>query len=198
MISRIRGKLLEKTATEAVIDCNGVGYSAFISLATFDTLPSVGDEVEIKTLLIPRDDALILYGFHNDEERDAFKLLISISGVGAKTAIAVLSSLTVAELQEYIVTGNSIALQKLQGIGKKTAERIILELKDKISKLSVANIGDLDSQANQIRQESVLALVALGYSNISAEKAVKKVLAGESESLSVESVIRLVLKNSGK
>jgi len=133
MISRLRGILVEKTATEAVVDCNGVGYSAFISLATYDRLPATGEEVELKTLLIPRDDALILYGFHNDIERDAFKMLISISGVGAKTAIAVLSSLSVEELQGYIVSGNSIALQKLQGIGKKTAERIILELKDKIS-----------------------------------------------------------------
>ncbi len=198
MLSRLRGKLLSKTATEVVIDCNGIGFSAYISLSTYARLPEPGEDVELKTLLISREDSLNLYGFDDESERDAFKQLISISGVGAKTAIAVLSSLSVAELQEYILAGNSLALQKMQGIGKKTAERIILELKDKISKLQVGETDIPGNISNVVKQEAILALIALGFSNASAEKAVKKVIQSNNESLSVESLIRLVLNNSSK
>ncbi len=195
MISRLTGKLIVKTATEAVIDCNGIGFSVFITLATFDRLPEIGEEVSLITHLIPRDDAMNLYGFYDSAEKDAFLQLTSISGVGAKTAIAVLSALSVAELQQNILTGNSLALQKLQGIGKKTAERIILELKDKISKLQVSEELPVPGGiSDTIRQEAVMALVSLGYTNAAAEKAVKKVLAGATEELSVESLIRMVLK----
>jgi Holliday junction DNA helicase RuvA len=199
MISRLTGKLIAKTATEAVIDCNGIGFSAFITLATYDRLPEIGEEVSLITHLIPRDDSLNLYGFYDVVERDAFLQLISISGVGAKTAIAVLSALSVAELQQFIISGNSPALQKLQGIGKKTAERIILELKDKISKLQVGEEALLPGTiSDTVRQEAVMALVSLGYTNTAAEKAVKKVLADVSGDITVESLIRLVLKNTGK
>jgi Holliday junction DNA helicase RuvA len=198
MISRLSGKLLSKSATEAVIDCNGVGFLVYISLSTFDKLPELAENVVLQTLLISREDSLSLYGFNDESERDAFKQLISISGVGAKTAIAVLSSLTVAELQEYIITGNAVALQKMPGIGKKTAERIILELKDKISKLQIADKGEAGSISNVVKQEAVLALVALGFSNLSAEKAVKNILGKEDKNISVESLIRLVLQNTAK
>ncbi len=199
MISRLTGKLIAKTATEAVIDCNGIGFSAFITLATYDRLPEIGEEVSLITHLIPRDDSLNLYGFYDVVERDAFLQLISISGVGAKTAIAVLSALSVAELQQFIISGNSPALQKLQGIGKKTAERIILELKDKIAKLQVGEEALLPGTiSDTVRQEAVMALVSLGYTNTAAEKAVKKVLADVSGDITVESLIRLVLKNTGK
>jgi Holliday junction DNA helicase RuvA len=199
MISRLSGKLLSKNATEVVIDCNGVGFSAYISLSTYAQLPAPGNDVELQTLLISREDSLTLYGFHEDSERNAFKQLISISGIGAKTAIAVLSSLSVTELQEYIATANSVALQKLPGIGKKTAERIILELKDKISRLYAGEpTGTSGGVSNVIKQEAVLALVALGFSNLSAEKAVNKVLVVNTQDISVEFLIRQVLKNSAK
>ena len=195
MIAQLRGTLISKTSTDAVIDCSGVGYIVFVSVNTSERLPAIGAQAFLHTLLIPREDAFLLYGFADVTEREAFKLLISISGIGPKIALAILSSLNVNELKEIIFRKNIIALQKLPGIGKKTAERIILELGDKISKLGDSVVSTAGYEPNLIRQEAISALVTLGYSNLDAEKAIKKVLSDNSEKdLSAEQLIKVALK----
>ena len=195
MIAQLKGTLLSKYATEAVIDCNGVGYSVLISLNTSQHLPEEGQDVLIFTLLIPREDALTLYGFWSQAEREAFKVLISISGIGPKSALGILSSLSVDELQLIIAQGNLIALQKLPGVGRKTAERLMLELKDKIGKLGEYDTSAIGYGKNMIKQEALSALLTLGYSRITAEKSIRKVLdeAGTND-ISAEQLIKLSLK----
>ena len=195
MISRIFGKLISKTTTEIEVECGGICYLAFVSVNTLDKLPEIGDHVELFTLLIPKDDELQLYAYSEVVERDAFKMLISIPGIGPKTAIGILSSLKVWELQEFILGGNSSTLQKLPGIGRKTAERIILELRDKINRLVVSDKRIIAEPQNLIKQEALSALITLGYSRIIAEKAIKKVILENSENkLSAETLIRKALK----
>ena len=176
MISQLRGKLISKHSTELVIDCNGVGYLAMVSVNTSGSMPDIGEQVKIFTLLIPREDALLLFGFVDETEREAFKMITSISGIGPKIALGILSSLSVQELQEYIIAGNISALTKLPGIGKKTAERLNLELKDKIMKLGEVTSQESGLTMNLVKQEAMAALVTLGYSTTIAEKAIKKVI----------------------
>ena len=176
MISQLNGTLIEKASTEIVIDCGGVGYSAIVSVTTSDELPNIGEKVTIKTLLIPRDDALNLFGFLTETERNTFKLLISISGIGPKMAIGILSSIAIADFQEYIVSGNANAITKLPGIGKKTAQRLILELKDKISLLGGGSATVFAKKQNLVKQEALSALATLGYSRALAEKSIKRAM----------------------
>jgi holliday junction DNA helicase RuvA len=195
MIAQLKGILIFKSSTEAVIDCGGVGYLANISVNTSQELPEINQEVLIYTLLLPREDAINLYGFWTKSEREAFKILTSISGIGPKSALGILSSLTVEELQGYIIQGNINALQKLPGIGKKTAERLILELKDKITKLGDFEVSSIGYEQNLIKQEALSALVILGYSRIIAEKAVKKALdESVTKDITAERLIKVALK----
>lgn len=195
MIAQLKGMLVNKASTEAIIDCNGVGYSFFASLNTTEKLPEIGKEVNIYTLLIPREDSLNLYGFWTKGEREAFKILISISGIGPKVALGVLSSLTVEELQRYILQGNLPALQKLPGVGKKTAERLHLELKDKITKLGDVDTSSAGFEQNLIKQEAMSALVTLGYSRLIAEKAIRRAIDDTAnKDISAEQLIKLSLK----
>lgn len=198
MISRLRGTVLFKSATEVVIDCNGVGYLVSISINTSEKLPDVNCEAVLETILIPREDALNLYGFSDDSERIMFRHLIAVSGIGTKTAMAILSSLSVDEFKDYIYLGNVNGLQKLPGIGRKTAERLILELKDKVSKISSTGTGSNQSGQTPSKHEAVLALVALGYAHQTAEKSVYNAMSELPGDASVEAIIRLVLKNSVK
>lgn len=194
MISFLRGKLIFKSSTDAVIDCGGVGYQAFISLNTSGHLPEVGEETSLFTLLQPREDSLNLYGFWDEQEREAFRLLISISGIGAKTALTILSSISLQDLQEYVVTGNIASLSKLPGVGKKTSERIILELKDKILKFGDIRSG-ADTQLNRIKDEALSALLTLGYNRQAAEKAIRKAIDDTPiNDTTAEKIIRLALK----
>ena len=195
MISQLHGILIEKTPTEIVVDCGGVGYSAIVSVRTSDELPKTGENVTIKTLLIPRDDALILYGFLTEMERNTFKLLISISGIGPKMAIGILSSVTIADFQEYIASGNANAIIKLPGIGKKTAQRLILELKDKIGLLGSASASVYAKEQNLVKQEALSALITLGYSRAVAEKSINRALDELTASeFTAEELIRNALK----
>ncbi len=195
MIAELRGKVVSKTATDSVILCNGVGYLVNTSLLTSEKIPSDESEVRLFTILIPREDALNLYGFFDIAEREAFKILISISGVGPKVALGILSSLSVEELQQYILQGNIFALQKLPGIGKKTAERLILELKDKIIKLGDLSSKSLSVEHNLIKSEALSALITLGYSRPIAEKAVRRAIEElPGESTNAEKLIKLSLK----
>lgn len=195
MIAQLYGKLVCKSSTEAVVDCGGVGYLVNVSIATSDKLPEVGADVKLQTLLIPREDALNLYGFWCDAERDAFKMLISISGIGPKMALGTLSSVSLEELQVYILSGNFHALQKLPGIGKKTAERLVLELKDKITKLNIPGKPDISKSLNLVAQEGIAALITLGYSRAIAEKAVRRTVSElDGSTVTAEELIKLSLR----
>ncbi|MCX7735328.1 MAG: Holliday junction branch migration protein RuvA [Candidatus Kapabacteria bacterium] len=195
MIERLKGKILQKKSTEIILDCNGVGFSAFISVNSSETLPNEGEEATLYTILINREDSFELYGFSEIFERDVFKLLISISGIGPKSAMSILSSMSVPELQEKIILGDSISLQKLPGIGKKTAERIILELKDRIHKISIPAVFELKKEKNLIAREAVAALVTLGYSTALAEKLINKALSDfPDNNFTAEQLIRKALK----
>jgi Holliday junction DNA helicase RuvA len=178
MIERISGVLVKKSSGEAVIDCSGVGYLAFISLNTSEALPDEGSAATLLTVLVHREDAMLLYGFSNESERSAFKMLTQISGIGPKIALSILSSLDLAELRHHVLTNNVVAIRKIPGIGAKSAERLVLELRDKITKIEIA-----DS-----------ALVTLGYNNATAEKAIRKALAENGNDLSAEVLIRKALK----
>ncbi|MES2764458.1 MAG: Holliday junction branch migration protein RuvA [Bacteroidota bacterium] len=195
MIAQLRGTLISRVTTEIVIDCGGVGYAVLVSVNTSSRLPEAGQQLTILTLLITREDSMTLYGFHNEAERDAFKLLTNIGGIGPKTALAILSSVTVEELQSYVLANNLIALQKLPGIGKKTAERMIIELRDKVGKLEIDPSGQTPAMLQTLaQQEALAALVSLGYNKLIAERAIKKVIAEEKGELSVEFIIKKALR----
>mgnify|MGYP000863006346 FL=1 len=195
MIAQLRGKLIYKTATDVVIECGGVGFAAMVSVNTSDLLGEINNEVLIYTVLIPREDALSLYGFSTESERDAFKLLISISGIGPKIALGILSSLTVESFQEYVLSNNLLALQKLPGIGKKTAERLILELREKVTKIKLQEpSSSVGLSQLLIKQEASAALITLGYSSALADKVIKSALTEfENQEITAEKLIKKAL-----
>lgn len=194
MISTVRGKILEKKPTEVVIEANSIGFLIIISIKTFEKLPPVGSEVSLFTHLIPREDALNLYGFFTQQERTIFKLLLNVNGIGPKSAISILSSILPEELSNMIISGNSNSIQKIPGIGKKTAERLLLELKDKI--ISVSEIpSNIELSKNfAVREEAVEALIMLGYNRQTAEKCVRDVLSKSNDSITTEELVKLSLQ----
>jgi Holliday junction DNA helicase RuvA len=195
MIDSLRGLLIKKHGNEAVIECNGVGYLIFISLNTFEQLPDLGSNAFLLTLLLPKEDAWNLYGFMTIEERELFKLLISVSGIGPKTALLILSSVSMSEFAGFINTGNLLALQKMQGIGKKTAERLVFELKEKISKVDIIRETFITDVNTVMTNESVFALISLGYNKATAEKAVNEAIKELDKSqISVEQIIKKALR----
>ncbi|MCO5725660.1 Holliday junction branch migration protein RuvA [Robiginitalea marina] len=192
MINHLSGRLVEKYPTHVVIECGGVGYQVHISLNTYSSLPQ-GEQVRLFTHLQIREDAHTLYGFSTPAEREIFRLLLSVSGVGASTARTMLSSMAPAEVRDAIATADVRAIQAVKGIGAKTAQRVILDLKDKILK-----IYDLDEVSpktdNTKREEALSALEVLGFARKPAEKAVDEVLRQDS-STSVEGIIKSALQN---
>jgi Holliday junction DNA helicase RuvA len=197
MIAQLNGILIEKRPTEIVIDCAGVGYQVAISLATHEQLPELNAKTRIYTLLIPREDALNLYGFSTVAEREAFLMITSISGIGAKSALAILSSISLFELRDHILRNNLIALQKMPGIGKKTAERIIVELRDKIGKLPLEeNVGISFIGAQKlVQQDALAALLSLGYNKLIAEKAIRSAAAElNSDTITADQLIKKALR----
>jgi Holliday junction DNA helicase RuvA len=194
MIEYLAGTLASKEPTRAVIETQGIGYEVFISLQTFDTLPDTGAPVKLFTYLYVREDAMLLYGFASQAERSAFRLLLGVSGVGAKVAMAVLSGASVDELEGHITSGRVGALQSIPGIGKKTAERIVVELRDKLGK-AILHGETVISAPGDVRTEAVLALVALGYSTQNAENGVRKAISrGEFEKNDVGALIKSALR----
>ena len=191
MIAQIRGLLIEKTPTYVIIDCGGVGYELKISLNTFSQI-GTGKECMLFTHFVVREDAQILYGFKETSERELFRLLISVSGVGSATAIMILSSLSPNETKGAILTGDVNTLKSVKGIGAKSAERIIIDLRDKIGKIDGATISLTPN--NTIKEEALSALVMLGFSKNPAEKALTKTLSS-GEELTVEELIKRTLKN---
>jgi holliday junction DNA helicase RuvA len=200
MIAQLHGKLVAKSALETIVECGGVGYLVNVSTATSEKLPSVGDEATLLTILVVREDAMQLFGFASEAERTMFKLLTSISGIGPKIAIGILSAANLVDLRDLISRNDLLRLQKMPGIGKKTAERIIVELRDKIG--SVAGLepieDDLVTTATQrdVRDETLAAMLTLGYPRAAAEKAIKMALAAEPDvAFSSEKLLRKALKN---
>ena len=189
MITQIKGRLIEKSPTELVIDCNGIGYSINISLNTFS---KIGNEENIKlyTHLIIKEDSHSLYGFFEKSERSLFKLLISVSGVGASTGRMMLSSLTPNEIVSAIMTENVQVIQSIKGIGLKTSQRVILELKDKVLSLEGSEQEELN--LNNESTEAASALEVLGYSQKQTSKILSKIIA-ENPGINVETLIKKAL-----
>lgn len=186
MIGRIAGILLDKNPTQLLVDCHGIGYEVSVPMSTFYNLPAVGEQVVLLTHLAVREDAHLLYGFSNGQERELFRQLIKISGVGARTALSLLSGMSVADLSQAITLQESARLTKIPGIGKKTAERLLLELKGKIgADLGAAGIFSQDSSNDVLN-----ALLALGYSDKEALLAMKQVPAGSSVSDGIRQALK--------
>jgi Holliday junction DNA helicase RuvA len=190
MITQIKGKLVEKNPTQVVVDCNGIGYEINISLFTFSSLSS-DENIKLFTHLQVREDAHILYGFFTVLERAVFRLLISVSGIGSSTARTMLSSLTPTEIQHAIGAEDVATIQGVKGIGLKTAQRLIIELKDKIKSLQGTDEIPV-FKSNTIKEETLSALEVLGYSRKASEKIVDKLIQGEPDS-SVEGLIKSAL-----
>lgn len=192
MYEYLQGKLVEKNPAFAIVDCSGIGYYVNISLNTFT---QIGKEETIKLFihLIVREDAMTLFGFHDTYERDIFRKLISVSGVGPSTARMILSSLTSAEVFEAIETANVNVLKSVKGIGAKGAQRIIVDLKDKLDQM-VTDSENLPIQHNTFKNEALSALLALGFSKPMAEKGIKKVFTSKPEIDKVEDLIKEALK----
>jgi Holliday junction DNA helicase RuvA len=169
MIGKLTGTLGDKNPPQVLVDCNGVGYEVDVPMSTFYNLPGVGEKVSLLTHFVVREDAQILYGFASSGEREAFRQLIRISGVGPRTALAVLSGMSVADIAQAVTTQDAARLVKVPGIGKKTAERLLLELKGKIgADIGVAAVATTDAQTDILQ-----ALVALGYSDKEAAASLK-------------------------
>ena len=192
MITQIQGKLVEKTPTEVVIDCNGVGYLINISLHTYSLLPKT-DFIKLFTHLIIKEDSHSLYGFVEKSEKEIFKMLLTVSGIGAGIARTMLSSIEPKQIINALAVGNVATIQSIKGIGAKTAQRAILDLKDKVLK-----IYDLDEvsmfQNNTNRDEALSALEVLGFIRKSSEKIVDKVIS-ENPDATIETIIKQALKN---
>jgi holliday junction DNA helicase RuvA len=190
MITQIKGKLVEKNPTHVVIDCNGIGYEINISLNTFSSLSS-DENIKLFTHLQVREDAHILYGFFTVLERAVFRLLISVSGIGASTARTMLSSLTPSEIQHAIGTEDVATIQGVKGIGLKTAQRVIIELKDKMKILEGGDEIPLH-KSNTIKEETLSALEVLGYSRKTSEKVIDNLIQGNPDS-TIEDLIKAAL-----
>ena len=197
MITFLNGKLVGALPTQAIVDVGGVGYEIFIPLSSYDKLPAAGQDIRILTHLHVREDAQILYGFMTAAERDLFRLLVNnVSGIGPKLALAVLSGMSVNSFKTAVVNSDVASLSKISGLGKKTAERIVLELKDKLGVAAAweaASAVHAPTPEQEQANEAVLALIALGYKQIDAHKAVRE-LQEKDEAKPAEELVKLALK----
>jgi Holliday junction DNA helicase RuvA len=192
MITHIQGKLTDKNPTHVVIDCNGVGYLLNISLHTFSQIPE-GEHLKLYTHLQVKEDSHTLYGFSSLAEREIFRLLISVSGIGSSIARTMLSALTPKQVREGIASSDVALIQSIKGIGAKTAQRVILDLKDKI--LKIYDIDEVSvSQGNTNKDEALSALEVLGFVKKQAERVVDKIMIAQPDA-SVETIIKQALKN---
>lgn len=198
MIEQIRGELLKKSPTFCVVDCQGIGIGVYLTVNTSQKLGAEGEEVRLLTYLHVREDLLQLFGFSDEDERALFRKLIGVSGIGPKVAITILSGIEVKELAQAISMENHQLLTKIPGVGKKTAQRIVLELKEKITSISAAEVegGTVPAAGfgNHKAEEAVLALIALGYRQADAGTAVKKVFEREGSGLNVEQIVKFALR----
>lgn len=197
MIDSVRGLLFKKTPTYCVVNCSGIGIGIFISINTYQHLGDEGSEIFLLTYLHVREDALLLYGFSEETERDMFRKLISVSGIGPRLAMTILSGLSVMDLQRAISSEDVDVLTRVPGIGKKTAQRVILELKEKIAiKMPYTDSAfmALTPHERDKINEALLALVTLGYRQSEAKVAIERVLKKAGHEISIENLIKLALQ----
>ncbi len=191
MIGRLSGILFDKNPAQLVVDCNGVGYEVSVPMSTFYNLPSTGEKVALLTHMVVREDAQLLYGFGTSQERELFRELIKISGIGARTALAILSGMSVKDLAQAVTLQDAGRLTKIPGIGKKTAERLLLELKGKLG----ADIGAVPGAPEGENSNDILSgLLALGYSEKEALLAIKQVPAGSTVSDGIRHALKALSK----
>lgn len=201
MYSYIKGELAEVNTDHIVVETGGIGYMVYVPAQSLEYLPSIGDDIKIYTYLYIREDAMILYGFLTKDDLEVFKLLITVSGIGPKGGLSILSTLSSDDLRFAILSGDSKAISKAPGIGSKTAQRVIIDLKDKMSleeafekKIeNTENSLKIPEGHNAVKNDAVLALNALGYSSTESLKAVSKVEI--TEGMGVEEVLKLALKH---
>ncbi|MEJ2636400.1 MAG: Holliday junction branch migration protein RuvA [Calditrichia bacterium] len=198
MIEQIRGQLIQTSPTFCVVDCHGIGLGLFISVNTFRNLGEGDGPVKLLTHLHVREDLMQLYGFSDSAEREMFRQLINVSGIGPRLALTVLSGLTASELARAIATEDLSQLTKIPGIGKKTAQRLVLELKEKVRfKASLEQSADLVSPSTEHRdkiEEAILALITLGYRQVDAKKAVENIVQHSSADQPLDEIIKSALK----
>ncbi|HBP44855.1 MAG TPA: Holliday junction branch migration protein RuvA [Flavobacteriales bacterium] len=196
MIHHLRGRLVEKTPTFAVVECSGVGYQVHITLNTFNQLGKE-ENVMLHTHLVVREDAQLLYGFSQPEERSMFLLLLGVSGVGASTARMILSAMNVDQTSQAIQSGDVNAMKSVKGIGAKTAQRIIIDLQDKLGAIdssALSSSGGLQSGHNNLQQEALIALTTLGFDRGRCEKVLGQIMKDTQEMTAVEDLIKHALK----
>ena len=196
MIAYVNGTVAYKDPAYAIIDANGLGYEIRISLQTYTSLPELGERCKLVTFLNIREDAHILYGFWGNDEKKLFLDLIGISGVGPSTALVMLSSLSSSEIRQGIIDEDIRLIQSIKGIGSKTAQRVILELKDKIRKEDLSSTGpkSAGTSSGTLRNEALAALVTLGIPKATAEKSLDAIIKREGQDITVENLIKLALR----
>ncbi len=192
MIGYLTGKIISKKPTQIMLDVNGVGYIVNISVNTFEKLPEKDTAVSLFTYLSVKEDSMDLYGFSSLPEKEIFQLLISVSGVGPKLGQSILSGIQIDDLYDAIQSGNIQRMIAIPGVGRKTAERLILELRDKLEKVEISG-GSIPDSSMKIKNDAVTALVNLGYNQKTAEKAIRKIL-DENKSVSIEDLVKESLK----
>jgi Holliday junction DNA helicase RuvA len=190
MIGRLSGLLLDKNPAQLIVDCNGVGYEVGVPMSTFYNLPATGERITLLTHMVVREDAQLLYGFGTTQERELFRELIKISGIGARTALAILSGMSVNDLTQAVTLQEVGRLTRIPGIGKKTAERLLLELKGKLG----AELGAAPGTEGESSNDVLSALLALGYSEKEALLAIKQVPAGSSVSDGIRQALKALSK----
>ena len=200
MISFLRGQIVESKPTEILLDVHGIGYQISIPLSTFQSLEHATGEVTILTYFHVREDAQQMYGFATEAERHLFRLLIAVSGIGPKMAQGILSGLSTTEFRHAIISGNLSTLTSISGVGRKTAERLILELRDKVDSADeLQSLSPASSDQMKSRAEAIVALMSLGYSRANAEKALDAVLAVSIQrDLPVEELIKRALRHASR
>lgn len=191
MFEYVSGELKSKRPTQAVVDVQGAGYRVLIPTSTFDRLPKVGENVRLFTHLHVREDLQQLYGFVTTGERALFELMIGVSGIGPRIALAALSTMSPGQLQQYVAAGDPAMLQRISGVGRKTAERMVVELRDRVSTLDLADVTM--TGGTSARADALAALETLGYSRAKAEQLLRRVVRQHPDAASADELIRLVL-----
>ena len=198
MIAYVSGTLTTKQTEEVIVDVNGIGYRVLIPVSTYQSLPAQGEDVQLHTYQHVREDALTLYGFASEGERTVFEIMLGVSGVGPKLALSALSSMTPTQLRDHVVEGDTSQLTEISGVGRKTADRLIVELRDKLTGLDVFDGSAPVSGGSEVRAEAradaLAALESLGLSRADAERALRKVLRNNSGIQSADKLVQLALK----